>query len=479
LPTRARLVARSTPGAGSWKAPEKLTSITSPRRARNPAGLGAVWFPVAAATALTALLGTIAADSRWLAALGGYVVRHGIPDFVPFASAPSDGWANVPVLGELAFHGLEALAGDRGLLIAQLIAVAVAFALLALDIRRAGASDSSAVLVLLVLIPADLAALAEIRSQLFSLALFPLLLVLVRREARSPSRRIWLIPPLLALWSNLHGAVLVGLAVAATYLVLDRARREPWVALGVLAAAVPAPFATPALWRTWSYYSGVLQNEAARRGVGLWAPLSLSSGLDLLFIVCMLVLAAAALRSRPALWELAVLAGLAVLTARSARGGVWLAFFAVTPAALGLGRGAVPRVRLVAPAVVALAGLAALGVVRGPHQPGTGSRLLGRALAAAGGTPILATELVAEQVALAGGRIWLGNPIDAFRRSDQRLYLDWLQGKPAGDAALRHAPRVVLARPRSAAQRRLAHLGALHEVARDAGAVLYVRRPGL
>ena len=190
----------------------------------------------------------------------------------------------------------------------------------------------------------------------------------------------------------------------------------------------------------------------------------------------MLVLAAAALRSRPALWELAVLTGLAVLTTRSARGGIWFAFFAVTPAALGLGRGAVPRVRLVAPAVVALAGLAALGVVRGPHQPGTGGRLLGRALAAADGTPILATELVAEQVALAGGRIWLGNPIDAFRRSDQRLYLDWLQGKPAGDAALRHAPRVVLARPRSAAQRRLARFGALREIARDAGAVLYVRR---
>lgn len=430
---------------------------------------------MAAATAVTALFGTIAADSRWLAALGGYVVRHGIPDFVPYASAPSDGWANVPVLSELTFHALDALDGGRGLLIAQVVAVAVAFVLLGLDVRRADASDSRTALLLLLLIPASLGALAEVRSQLFSLALFPLLLLLLRGEARRPSRRIWLLAPLLALWSNLHGAVLVGLAVAAAYLVLDRARREPGVAVGVLVAAVLALFATPALWRTGSYYAGVLGNEAARRGVGLWAPLSLGSGLDLAFIVCAALLALAALRSRPALWELAVLAGLAVLTARNARGGVWFAFFALTPAALGLGRGAVPRARLAAPAVAVFAGLAVFGIVRGPHELGAGRILLGRALAEAGGTPILATDVLGEQVALAGGRIWLGNPIDAFRRRDQRLYLDWAQGEPAGDAALRHASRIVLARPGSPAQRRLAHRGVLREVARDANAVLYVR----
>jgi hypothetical protein len=424
---------------------------------------------------LTALFGTIAADSRWLAALGGYVLRHGIPDFVPYAGAPSDGWANVPVLGELAFHALEALGGDRGLLVAQVVAVAVAFALLALDARRAEASDSSAVLVLLLLLPAALAALAEIRSQLFSLALFPLLLVLLRREARHPSRRIWLLPPILALWSNLHGGALVGLAVAAAYLLLDRARREPWVALGVLAAAVLALFATPSLWRTGSYYAGVLDNEAARRGVGLWAPLTLHSGLDLTFIVCALVLAAAALRSRPRLWELAALAGLAALTFHVARGGVWFAFFAATPAAAGLGRHTPPRARLTVPLVAVLLGLVIFGIARGPHETGARKSLLRRALAAAAGTPILATDQLAEQVAMGGGRIWIGNPIDAFRQDDQSRYLDWLRGRPAGDAALRHAPRVVLAQPGSKAERRLARRGILREVGHDAGAVLFVR----
>ena len=52
-------------------------------------------------------------------------------------------------------------------------------------------------------------ALLVVRSQLFSLALFPLLVLLLRGEARAPSRRIWLLVPLVALWSNLHGGVLL------------------------------------------------------------------------------------------------------------------------------------------------------------------------------------------------------------------------------------------------------------------------------
>jgi hypothetical protein len=435
-----------------------------------------VWFPVALAAALSALLGVVAADARWLAALGGFVVGHGsVPDFVPFASASSHGWQNVPVLGELAFHALDAVGGERALLAAQVAAVAVAFALLVADARRAGADDSRTTVVLLLLIPATLAELANVRSQLFSLALFPLLVLLLRAEARAPTRRIWLLVPLIALWSNLHGAVLTGLAVAAAYLLFERSRHGLPVALGVLAASVLAVFATPALWRTGDYYAGVLRNEAARRGIGLWAPLSLTDGLDIAFIVCAIVLAVCALRSRPRVWELVALVGLAVLTVRAARGGVWFVFFAATPAALGLGRGGEARSRVLLPVAAVLVGLAVFGIAQGPRELGAREDVLDQALADARGTPVLATDILAEQVALAGGRVWMGNPIDAFSRRDQRLYVDWLQGKPAGDAALDHASRVVLVQRGSKAQKRLARRGVLREVARDDRAVLYVR----
>jgi hypothetical protein len=468
-------------------APWKVERMTPARPALSARGtrlraasyrVPAAWFAVGVAAAAVGLFGTVAADSRWLAALGGYVARHGVPDFVPFASAPSDGWPNVPVLAELAFHALDAAGGDRAFLAAQVAAVTAAFALLAAGLRRAGASGPAGLVVLLALVPGAFASLAAIRSQLFSLVLFPALVLLVRAEAARPSRRVWWLVPLLALWSNLHGAALVGLAVAAAYLLLERARREPVVAAGALAASALALFATPALWRTGEYYAGVLGNEAARRGVGLWAPLSLGSGLDLALLVCAVLLAAAALRSRPRLWELVALAGLAALTVQTARGGVWFLFFAATPAALGLGIGREgdARARLALPGAVAMLALAVVGVVRGPHEASAHRALVERAVAEAGGTPVLATDQLAEQVALAGGRIWIGNPIDAFRRRDQRLYVDWLQARPAGDAALAHAPRVVLVAVGSDAQKRLARRGVLREVARDSGGVLYVRR---
>jgi len=122
-----------------------------------------------------------------------------------------------------------------------------------------------------------------------------------------------------------------------------------------------------------------------------------------------------------------------------------------------------------------LVALAVVGIVREPRQLGARDDILRQALTDARGTPILATDILAEQVANAGGRVWIGNPLDAFARPDQRLYLDWRLGEPRGDAELAHAPRVVLVQPDTKAQKRIARLGVLREVARDAGAVLYER----
>ena len=87
--------------------------------------MGPLEVVVALGAALAAVTGTIGADARWLPALGRIVVQRGeIPNGVPFASAPSSGWHNVPVLAELIMHSLTSVAGDRGLLAAQVVAVA-------------------------------------------------------------------------------------------------------------------------------------------------------------------------------------------------------------------------------------------------------------------------------------------------------------------------------------------------------------------
>jgi hypothetical protein len=441
------------------------------------ARVGPLELAVALGTALAAVAGAIGADARWLPALGRLIVdRGGIPDGVPYASAPSAGWHNVPVLAELILHWLESAAGDRGLLLAQVVAVAVGLSVVALGLRRERADDVGGAIVLLIVVIGALPALVVIRSQLFSLLLFPVLILLLRAEARAPSSRIWLLPLLLAIWSNLHGAVLVGLAVSAAYLLLARAPREPLVAAGTLVASALAVCVTPALQHTPAYYLGVLRNDAARRGIGLWAPLSLGSGFDLLLLAAAITLLVLALRSRPRLWELVAMAALAVLTVRTARSGVWLLFFAAAPAAWSLRLEPGRAARLAVPALLVAAALAVAGVARGPSSTDAGGPLLHQALLRAAGTPILAESVPAEEIALAGGRVWMSNPLDAFDRADQRVYLDWLDGRPGGDRALRHAPRVVVVVRDSAAAKLVRRSRRFRPVARDADTVLYVRR---
>ena len=436
------------------------------------------WLAVAAGSALCASAAAVGADARWLAALGGTIARAGrIPSSIPYAAAPSHDWVNVPVLGELVFHWLEALGGDRGLVAAQAIAVAATLTLVLRDMRAAGASDGARALVIVGIPFAAVSALFVVRAQLLSLPLFALLVLLLRAEARRASLRVWLIVPLVALWSNLHGAVLLGLLVVTAYLLLERIKRDRWLALGVLVGSWGALFATPALARTGDYYLGVLHGEPAASGFGLWATLSLRNPLDVLFVAVVVPLLWFAVRAQPRRWELACLALLAASAVHVGRNSVWLVLFVAAPAAAGI------RFRRSRPApgvLVACAWavpilLVVTAFVRTPAQAVAGPVLRADAARLAAGKPILADAEDAEQLALDGRRVWIANPIDAFDRRDQKLYLSWLRGRPAGDALLRRHD-VVLVQVASAAQRRIAHIRGFREVARDSAAVLYARR---
>jgi hypothetical protein len=430
-------------------------------------------------TAICALLATVGADANWLAALGDVIARtRSIPVGVPFAADTSAGWHNVPVFGELIFHALQASLGSRGLILAQLVAVVACLSLVTIDLRRARVADTPAALVLFLTAFAAAPALLVVRSQLFSLALFPALVLLLREETRRPSRRVWLLVPLVALWSNLHGGVLLGIAVAAVYLLVARSRTEPLVGLGVLASMVLALFATPAFLDTAAYYRGVIGSQAAVHGEGLWQPLSLTAPFDVVFLIVAIPLLVLALRSKPGWWEVVAIAALAVAAVRSSRNEVWLAIFVAVPAARALTGSRAWRFALPRSAASAVTGLLVVVVIAGfartPTTAGASPALLRRAARSAHGTPILADGFDAEQLALAGDRILIGNPLDAFSASAQRLYLNWLAGRPSGDTELSRV-RVVLVTSGSAAAHRLAARSDFAETGRDRRAILYVR----
>jgi hypothetical protein len=320
-----------------------------------------------------------------------------------------------------------------------------------------------------------------VRAQLFSLVLFCVLLLLLRTEAAAPSRRIWLLVPLIALWANLHGAVLIGLAVAAAYLLLERIRRDRLVAVAVLGCSALALFLTPALGSSGDYYLGVLRSEAAQRGEGMWAPLSLHAPFDVAFILFGVPLLFFALRSGLRRWELVCVAAFVALTLHASRNSIWLACLVAAPAAYGLGRRFLPELT-VSRRTLALCGwvpalFLVVGLSQPPHQAGAGKRVIAQAAQLAQGRPILADGIDAEQLALEGQRVWIANPLDAFSRRDQQLYLDWLDAKPAGDALLRGSAPVVLVSRGSPAQQRIARDPSYRRVAVDAKAMVYVRAP--
>jgi hypothetical protein len=425
--------------------------------------------------AVAALLGAIGADARWLAALGDVIAHRGsVPAGIPFASAPTSHWPNALVLAELAFGGLEHAFGNRGLLLAQLVAVAGALIVLARDARAGGAEAPGVCVALLIAALGAASSLVIVRVQLFSLLLFPVLVALLRAQARRPTRAIWLVVPLLALWANLHGAVLLGLAVTFAYLGFSRLRPRPAETVAVGAASLAALCLTPALLSTPAYYHGLLTNLAASRGEGMWASLSLTSPLDLLLLLAAVALIAFLRRSRAMRWELLVALALAALSVQGSRNGVWLLIFLAPLAA----RTIVPRRTWTVLAPVALAASVAaiaFGVARGPHAAAASPSLLAGALSLAHGTPVLAEDQLAEQVALAGGHIWAGDPIDAFPHAVQATYLDWIDGTRPGRRALCAQVRVVLVWRDSPAQHLTATTRGFRLVATSPTTALYAR----
>jgi hypothetical protein len=263
-----------------------------------------------------------------------------------------------------------------------------------------------------------------------------------------------------AIWGNLHGAVLMGVAVVGAYLLCSRLRHRPRETVAVGVGTVLAVGVNPTLLGTVHYYAGVLGNEAARRGSELWARPNPGNLFDLLLIVAGAALVVLALWSRPPLWENVAILGLLAGTVTSARHGVWLLMLCAAPAAVRLTRrsgsaadapgAAVP----VAAALVVLVGCTGLLWSRlDGLNPSGNPELVSAVKALAQQRVVLADEPVAESLAAEGVRIWMSNPIDAFDRADQAAYLDFVSGSPSREVqALLDTVEVVVVRSGGAAE---------------------------
>ncbi len=290
---------------------------------------------VALWTALLAGLTILGSDLMWVVAMGDVIRDTGaVPHGIPFASAPQADWHNPIAVGQVLLSLVHA-AGPIGLAALHLLVVAATLSVVVAESRRLGGGDVRTTAVVALVVVGCATAFAVARLPDLSLLPFVVAVAIMRRQHAEPSRAVWWLVPLYALWGNLHGGVLVGMAVLGVFLVASRGGGSLVRRALVGVAAALALLATSAGLGTPAYYVGVLTNEAAARGTDLWAAPDLGDPLDLAMLLAAAVLVGMCVRRGLPLWEWLATAGLVVAMLMTARNGVWMVLF-VAPAAAGL-----------------------------------------------------------------------------------------------------------------------------------------------
>ncbi len=261
--------------------------------------VGAIAICVPAWHVVTALL----SDGYMTLYTGRWIAAHGIPSREVFtAAAGARPWVDQQWLAELVDYEAWRIGGYGVLGLFNGLVIGGAYATLAALIWRRGASVvitvGCATLALLIATPA-----LFIRAQDLALPLFALLLALCLTDAEHPRprRRIVLVVPLLVLWANLHGSVLLGAALAFAYLAYRgvglaiRGERRPAIAVGGLAVlAALTPLATPYGLHIVTYYHELMGNPAVAAAAPENRPASVS---EIAFLVPLVLSVAAVLTS--------------------------------------------------------------------------------------------------------------------------------------------------------------------------------------
>ncbi len=215
----------------------------------------ALLFTVALGVALLCLVvskGIQDSDFFWHLATGELIAESGrVPSVDPFSFT----WAGQPWnpyswLSGLALHWLVSSAGDAGALLVFAIAPALIVGILATTLTRQGVRTTAIALPLL-LSAWTLLPYVTLRPQVISWLLMSVLVSLLTLAQPRRTSILFILPPMMALWANLHGAWVIGLAVIGLYTLMTLLGRTPMSparrpVLGVAAACIIAAALTPA-----------------------------------------------------------------------------------------------------------------------------------------------------------------------------------------------------------------------------------------
>ena len=197
-------------------------------------------YVAAAAFAIAVSLPGGDPDTYWHLASAKWMVEHGQLLRTDMFSSTVNGtpYSVGEWLGQIVIYGAYLLGGWAGIALLRAALVAVgAFFITRVALRSAPAPFAVAVTAIAL-------ALSEItwtdRPQLFTFALFPLVLDLLFAARAGRTRLLFVVPPLILVWTNLHGGYALGLALVAIFAaeaVLTRRNAMPFAAAALLGLA--------------------------------------------------------------------------------------------------------------------------------------------------------------------------------------------------------------------------------------------------
>jgi hypothetical protein len=205
------------------------------------------------------------ADSYYDLYAGRYILRHGIPhrDVVTVASHGAP-WIDQQWLAHVIYYSAWAAGGYPALAMLCALLVTSGFAVLGLLMLSRGIPPARMFIWTAAALVVYLGNVL-IRAQSFAYPLFALTLWLIVTDSGAPRlrRRTWLVVPVLVIWANTHGTVLIGAALVAAYAGYRAAAalREGWrpvlACLALTAAAAASVLCTPYGTGVIGYYQRV------------------------------------------------------------------------------------------------------------------------------------------------------------------------------------------------------------------------------
>jgi hypothetical protein len=294
-------------------------------------------------------------DFWWHLAMGRAIVAQGaIPTADSFSYTQlgqpffNQGW-----LAELLMYGLYQLGGIPLILISQSLVIASAYGLLLrLCIIRSGRLRLSVALLLLATLPLSFTNWV-VRPQSYTFPIFVGFLTILTEYRLGRSNRLWLLPPLMALWANMHGAFVLGLAlIAITFAgeLLKRRRTNderrtindewnlrpssfvlrPLVIWGIITAL--ATLLNPRGIGVLGYVRNLVGSSSVTTLVEEWAPPTIrdSGGSGLIFFLFLIGCGAVLIyaRRRPDLTDMLLFGAFLWLALGATRNIVWFGFVA-------------------------------------------------------------------------------------------------------------------------------------------------------